>query len=756
MPQMQDEAGNIWEVDGQGNAVRLVQPAGAAAPSRGRVITLPQSAKDQRQESRQDAADRRADDAASRAERASERADLTAQRLADAAERTAAATAKPTEFQSKSAGFLGRMMQAEKDFGAVPEAERGPRSLSRQALRNTLPGVENTFVNSSDRQKADQAVENFIAASLRQESGAAIGQVEFDRQYSIFFPAPGDSADVLTQKADARRQAIEGFRIAAGPLADAAAGTAQQKADTEVPDPTIDAPLKEQPPIGEDDGPPPGEVLLGYGRRGPDRYPIYGKPGTKLPEGEGYEQSFVGQGMSGVNESVAGVLGAPVDVATAAINLIPKGLNALTNSELPTIQDPVLGGEWFRDKMADWAIYDPTDDPYKQFTRRVGESVGAAAIPGMGAGSLSRAGAAILSGLTGGAGGATAQQVAPGNPLAEILGELAGGGIGGFAALKGAQRGAQRQIEAAVPSVEDLKMEAADLYQQAQRRGVTADPTQTRQLADDIRQTLVKEGQIGPLGRITDADASTSKAYGLVEQYADQPMRPVEMDSVRKVLAESRNSPKPADRRLGSVLLDQLDDWARPLAPEFDDARAVSSRYLQAEDLEEARKLAHASNSQFTASGMENALRNQYRQLDKKSIKGQAQFAPEVGEAIEKVNQGTPGYNLARNIGRLAPTGPVSLMTSLGAGGLGAAALGPVGGLAGVTLGGAGMGGRAIATKMGLRNADIAELTARNGGVLDQAPLVPAAFENFAAQLAAIQQAKYLSEGNNRPSRGPR
>ena len=79
---------------------------------------------------------------------------------------------KPTEFQAKSAGFLGRMLDAEGAFGAVPEGSRDPRSLTGQPLHDWAPGMENTLPtfmggNSADRQKADQAETNFIAASLR-------------------------------------------------------------------------------------------------------------------------------------------------------------------------------------------------------------------------------------------------------------------------------------------------------------------------------------------------------------------------------------------------------------------------------------------------------------------------------------------------------------------------------------------------------------------------------------------------------------
>lgn len=131
----------------------------------------------------------------------------------------AATDPKVTEYQAKSAGFLGRMVQADREYGQVPEGSRDARTAPGQWFHDTLPSIENSF-NTSDRQKSDQAARNFIAASLRQESGAAISSGEFDNQYRIFFPMPGDGPDVIKQKAEARRQAIEGFRVSAGPMAD--------------------------------------------------------------------------------------------------------------------------------------------------------------------------------------------------------------------------------------------------------------------------------------------------------------------------------------------------------------------------------------------------------------------------------------------------------------------------------------------------------------------------------------------------------
>lgn len=468
------------------------------------------------------------------------------------------------------------------------------------------------------------------------------------------------------------------------------------------------------------------------------------------PKPGSYAASYLGQGLSGANEGLADTLGAPVDLTTAALNLVPKGINAIANTNIPTISDPVGGGDWFKRRLSDvGSILPATADPSKQFTRRVGESVGASAVPAFGmGGSAAKIGMGLLSGLGGGIGAATAQQVAPGNTLAELAGEVAGGGVTGLASLKGVRRAAQRQIESKVPSIADLKDQASNLYQRAETSGASATPEQTQDLANGFRKTLLDEGQIGPSGSITNADTNTNKAFNLIQQYAGQEMKPKEMNTVRTVLADSRKSPDPSDQRLGHILLNQFDDFVSPLAPEFDQARDVSSRYLQAQDLERARELAGARASQFTGSGFENALRTEYRGLDRGNIKGNNYFSPEVTDAIQNVARGNPTSNLLRGLGRLAPTGPVSGMGSVvPAMSLGAMTGSPaVGGAVGTGLAGAGILGRIGATRMGIHAADQAELIARNGGALEQAPLLPKSLADYAAWLAAVQQPKYLNQ----------
>lgn len=475
-----------------------------------------------------------------------------------------------------------------------------------------------------------------------------------------------------------------------------------------------------------------------------------------------YEQSPVSQTMSGVNEGIADTFGIVRDLPDLIQTGMVNGANALFGSSIPTPGEratergwPALGGgEWWREKFGDWGLTgaEPSTGSGR-FLRRAGQSVGAAAVPvGAGASTLRGMGAGLLSAFGGGAGAAASREAFPNNPAAEMTGEMLGGFATGGALASLRQAATQRGINAAVPTVPQLREQAGDLYRQAETRGITADPTQTTQLADDFRATLRREGQLGPNGRITDAPSSTNKSLNLIEQYEGGRMAPTEMDTVRGVLAEGRTSVDGADRRLAGLLTDQFDDWARPLAPEFDQARDVASRYLQAEDLGRARELAGAQASQFSGSGFENALRTQYRGLDRNIINERSWFTPEVTDAIRTLSRGTPLSNAARNLGKLAPTGVVS--AALGTGGpamAGYALGGPAAGLA-VGTGAAALGtaGRVAATRMGIKAADNAELIARNGGPVAQAPMLDPEAERLALALIAQQATTGQATHNRR------
>src|SRR5882672_4972324 len=102
-----------------------------------------------------------------------------------------------TEDQGKSASYYERALRANANFiDTAPDTygmqARGP---VQEVAHDLLPTIENAFVGAP-RQKADQATREFVAATLRRDSGAAISESEFANQYATYFPQNGDSQEV--------------------------------------------------------------------------------------------------------------------------------------------------------------------------------------------------------------------------------------------------------------------------------------------------------------------------------------------------------------------------------------------------------------------------------------------------------------------------------------------------------------------------------------------------------------------------------
>lgn len=121
-----------------------------------------------------------------------------------------------TEYQGKSTGFYERATGANNDFEGAGEGG-DPVGFMGDMARAVLPENVVNANTSPERQRAQQAKKDFILASLRYESGAAIGQDEYDNQEKVFFPQTGDSPENIKQKAEARRRVIESLKVAAGP-----------------------------------------------------------------------------------------------------------------------------------------------------------------------------------------------------------------------------------------------------------------------------------------------------------------------------------------------------------------------------------------------------------------------------------------------------------------------------------------------------------------------------------------------------------
>jgi len=117
-----------------------------------------------------------------------------------------------TETQAKALGFYQRMRSSD-----VQQARLGlePQGYAELIAQQQLPLASRAGL-SDDRRSQLDAIENFVAASLRLESGAAISPAEFEKQVRIFFPMPGAGLKEIEQKRQQRELAIRGFRATAG------------------------------------------------------------------------------------------------------------------------------------------------------------------------------------------------------------------------------------------------------------------------------------------------------------------------------------------------------------------------------------------------------------------------------------------------------------------------------------------------------------------------------------------------------------
>ena len=308
-------------------------------------------------------------------------------------------------------------------------------------------------------------------------------------------------------------------------------------------------------------------------------------------------------------------------------------------------------------------------------------------------------------------------------PYAKLVGALAGGlAFQGVSGLVNATRRnkAIREFMDQTPDVDALKSQAGDLYNAARAQGATATPAQVSAIGDDLMSTLRSEGLITPKGNMAGSYPRVSDAIKLVDDYRGAPMTPTEMLQVRKAFQAAARSADPVEARIGTILIRQFDDFTSPLAPQIAEANQIYRRAMQGDLIETTIELAGSRAGQFSGSGFENALRTEFRALERKVIKGQLKVTPDEEALISRIAQGGFAENLARDIGKAAPRGvvssgiaggvPFAIGTSIGGPALGAA-------LGAGTLA-AGEVGRRIATSLQGRNAGLLSALARSGGQL--------------------------------------
>jgi len=280
------------------------------------------------------------------------------------------------------------------------------------------------------------------------------------------------------------------------------------------------------------------------------------------------------------------------------------------------------------------------------------------------------------------------------------------GGIGGAVAA--------RQAAKAAPTVDSLKAQADTLYQAAEGKGVTFAPRATKTMVDDITANAISEGIDPTLHPRATAALQRLQAVGSTG------MTVKEAQTLRRVIASAgKDYTNPDEGRIVGQMLDAFDSYVGKAAPELAAARRVYHQAKKGEMIQQAIELAGSRAGQFSGSGFENALRTEFRGLERKIIKGQLKGLTKIEvDAIRHVARGGPVENVLRWIGKFAPTGVVSFGASagipfavgnaVGGPGVGAAA-------AGATMG-AGLAARAAATRATIGNAERAAQIALSGG----------------------------------------
>ena len=128
-----------------------------------------------------------------------------------------ASTQKATDSERMAKGYHDRMNAAEQIIGGI--GSKGEPTEGTAIARNVpiVGAYVERQVMSPEQQKYRQAQEDWVRAKLRKESGAVIAKEEMAAEIATYFPQPGDSPEVIDQKARSRQIAIGAMVDAAGP-----------------------------------------------------------------------------------------------------------------------------------------------------------------------------------------------------------------------------------------------------------------------------------------------------------------------------------------------------------------------------------------------------------------------------------------------------------------------------------------------------------------------------------------------------------
>lgn len=447
------------------------------------------------------------------------------------------------------------------------------------------------------------------------------------------------------------------------------------------------------------------------------------------PKSESPIASGVMRGMAlGARDLMTGAMGLPAmaaDVATApftaARNAAVTGYNKLTDSNVPT--QPVIGGtgQAFQSVLDAAGFPKPQDDTERMLSA-VTQGVG-----GVGTGfgvapSLARSASPVAQRLASVLTTAPRTQLAVGaaSPAAGEATRQAGGGPIAQTAAQLATAGAL-SIPSAIARVpqtaatDQLRAASNAAYKAAENAGAVFKPNAYDNFVSSLVTKIENSGYLPKLqpkiaAVLEELDAQKGTAKSLEK-----------LELLRRVNKNAMGSKEADEQRLAGIVQDELDDFVSKAGPadilagnaplalsELKNARKLWSQASKSDAIETLIDRANISAPNFSASGIENALRTEFRALAKNPKKMRL-FAPDEQEAIRKVAMGDLPVNALRELGRFGSPGVVGTTLSSG---LGMLFGGPVGAVALPLAGRAARAGSAVLQQ---RNADMAAALMRGG-----------------------------------------
>jgi len=216
-----------------------------------------------------------------------------------------------------------------------------------------------------------------------------------------------------------------------------------------------------------------------------------------------------------------------------------------------------------------------------------------------------------------------------------------------------------------IPSSEELKAKSRAAYKKATESGVFFDAKQFDNLVDDLRTNLRdEEGKKVLL--VPELHPESSAVLTALERYKGSNKTLEDMDMLRQVVRDASSSQKPADRRIGRLIRNKIDEFVEdvPIGDKagvdaLKEARDYWSRAKKGDVIEDMLFDAGLDSAgTFTGAGVENAIRREFKKLAKS--KDFRLFNKDEQRVIQDVVEGGPVSNALRWVGKFAPTGVVS------------------------------------------------------------------------------------------------